>query len=104
MLFRHSVRLSDGCYEVALLLPIIIELDYFRAGTFTFIHVLVTFTFCSLYKSARHSHVLRASGLSLPMGMICLALDEIVSDGVVEATDWDTVRRGIKLKMNASGD
>ena len=37
----------------------------------------------------------------LSLGMICLALDEIVSDGVVEATDWDTVRRGIKLKMNA---
>jgi len=35
-------------------------------------------------------------------GMICLALDEIVSSGVVEATDWDTIRRGIKLKM--SGD
>lgn len=39
---------------------------------------------------------------SLSVGMICLALDEIVSDGVVEATDWDTIRRGIKLKM--SGD
>ena len=24
-------------------------------------------------------------------GMICLALDEIVSDGVVEATNWDTI-------------
>lgn len=35
-------------------------------------------------------------------GMVCLALDEIVSDGVVEATDWDTIRRGIKMKM--SGD
>ena len=35
-------------------------------------------------------------------GMVCLALDEMVSDGVVEATDWDTIRRGIKLKM--SGD
>ena len=34
-------------------------------------------------------------------GMICLALDEIVSDGVVEATNWDTIRRGIKLKMSA---
>uniref|UniRef100_A0A7S0ICA6 Coatomer subunit zeta n=1 Tax=Micromonas pusilla TaxID=38833 RepID=A0A7S0ICA6_MICPS len=32
-------------------------------------------------------------------GMICLALDEIVSDGVVEATTWDTIRRAIKLKM-----
>jgi hypothetical protein len=31
--------------------------------------------------------------------MICLALDEIVSDGVVEATTWDTIRRAIKLKM-----
>jgi len=33
-------------------------------------------------------------------GMICLALDEIVSDGIVEATDWDTIRRGIKLKLS----
>jgi hypothetical protein len=32
-------------------------------------------------------------------GMICLALDEIVCDGVVEATTWDTIRRAIKLKM-----
>ena len=32
-------------------------------------------------------------------GMICLALDEIVSDGVVEATTWDTIRRATKLKM-----
>ena len=36
----------------------------------------------------------------LSSGMICLALDEIVSDGVVEATDWDNIRRGIKLKMS----
>ena len=32
-------------------------------------------------------------------GMICLALDEIVADGVVEATTWDTIRRATKLKM-----
>lgn len=43
-----------------------------------------------------------STSASLSVGMICLALDEIVSDGVVEATDWDTIRRGIKLKM--SGD
>lgn len=34
-------------------------------------------------------------------GMICLALDEIVSDGVAEATSWDAIRRGIKLKMSS---
>ena len=33
-------------------------------------------------------------------GMLCLALDEIVSDGVVDAIDWDTARRGTKLKMS----
>ena len=33
-------------------------------------------------------------------GMICLALDEIVCEGVLEAGDWDTIRRGIKLKMS----